>query len=1064
MMALRLQSWAAPAALVFLLGVLEAVGRLAIGDAVCLSLATVLAFIPSGAVAPGGWRRRAAEASLIPVGLVAVLVAGEVPRQMLLPLLIVAAAWASWAAAVRRMEWHRTALLTGFFGVAARFSVCVVMIQSDWVAAAAMLALSFVGPWAAARFDRTAGLLAGLFLAIAPTPESPAVIALAIGLVLLVGRVQTGRHAEADRFAGWFPLGGAAALVGLALARWGVPDLAFVFSDSSWVSWVGLALLLLVSLCLPPATAGACALLGLLLLGPAGWPVPEGGAVVLDSASPRARLRPGDGGPYMLDVALAGGERVGTGATVARIFVGGEEVGLRLGAQVPDWSPNSSAAQERGRPSADQLVLRPSSEPEAPWKHAGRVWLEVAADDRPVIELNTRIKREARVMVLIAGPSRPVAPRSVAADEWLWWAAALIALIQLIAGTWRASWSWLPWMILATGMLATRMSVEPLFLLVQRYGVDLALAAVTVAWIPVAVRWMSRGRAFFAAAVILVPIAVATALLTPPMWGDEPYHLALMESLVTDVDLDVVNNLADGGGATSRLVQETKTLLHSPGLALLLLPGFWIFGREGALALLGLAGAATLGLVVTRLQSWIKPQRRVVVIVGLLACLTYPLATFSSQVWPGVVGGLAVALCLILASRGRVGNMIAVVLAFLAAAVKTRLALVTFPIVCAGWWRQGRHRRVEGILLIVGAAVAALIVGWAAMGHPFGIFRRLSDLMPTDPGLALQAAAGLLFDVAGGLAWTAPLWLLALAAAPAMWKVGGPGERALFVGGAVTFVALLGSSEWYGGGSPPGRYLVPLLPAVLLALGLLLSKPSPRRRLVLVLLPPSAVSWWVLITRPHFSINQGDGGWWLTNSLSRGFSADARSLFPSFLCPTRATVVVPIALLGIAALLLWLTRSAGMARILSRVAPALWLVAAAGLVVTLDARLDGVVEAEAAQVRHSGGRPVPPRGTMGRLSYPNGWRLAAGNKLRVPLKVRSGDKVRLEGWVTPAESAASLVVGWQGAELGRVGVRGEFESLRVPDPAPVHGRQWLLIEGQSPPGTTVVIDRVVVER
>ncbi len=869
---------------------------------------------------------------------------------------------------------------------------------------------------------------------------------------------------ERDRFAGWLPLVGAACLAGLALARWGVPDPTLVFPGSSWVSWVGLAIVLLVSFRLPSGTAGACAVLGLLLLGPSLQPVPEGGAVVLDPANPKSFLRLGEGGAYLLDVAVAGGERVGTGATVARIHHGDQRVALRLGHQVPDWSTKSAVEAGRNRPLADRLVLRPPNEPGTDWMRAGRIVLDVEAGDRPVIERNPGIKQEARVMVLVAGPSGPVSPRSHGADRWLWWAAALVALLQLIAGTWRASWSWLPWMILAVGVTASRMSVEPLFLLAQRHGVDLAFAAVAVAWTPAAVRWMHRGRVTIAAAALLVPLAIATAYLTPPMWGDEPYHLAIMESLVEDGDLEVADNLVDGGGRTARLARETGTLLHSPALAFLLLPGFWVFGREGALLLLGLAGAATLGLVARRLKTWIEPQRRVVVFVGLLACVTYPLAVFSSQIWPGVIGALAVALCLVLAARGRVGNIVAVILAFLAAAVKTRLALVTFPIVCAGWWRQGRRWRSIGALLIVAAAVAALGVGWAAMGHPFGVFRRVPDLLPNDPGLAVRAAGGLLFDAAGGLAWTAPLWLLTLLAAPAMWRRGGPGEKALFVGGAATVVALLGSSEWYGGGSPPGRYLVPLLPAVLMSLGLLLSRPSPRRRLVLFLLPPSLVSWWALVTRPQFSINPGDGGWWLTNSLSRSFSADARSLFPSFLTPGRATVVVPVALLCIAALLWWFTRRSAPARILARLTTALWLVAATGLVVTLDSRLDTVVEAEAAQVRRVGGRPVPPRGTMSRSSYPNGWRLAAGNQLVVPLRVRSGAPVLLEGWVTPADGEAALQVGWDDGEGNELLVEGDFSGVRVPVATPETGRHRLKIECRAPAGTTVVIDRVVVDR
>jgi hypothetical protein len=149
---------------------------------------------------------------------------------------------------------------------------------------------------------------------------------------------------------------------------------------------------------------------------------------------------------------------------------------------------------------------------------------------------------------------------------------------------------------------------------------------------------------------------------------------------------------------------------------------------------------------------------------------------------------------------------------------------------------------------------------------------------------------------------------------------------------------------------------------------------------------------------------------------------------------------------------------------LARLAPALWLVAAAGLVGTLDLRLDGVVDAEAAQVRRSGGRPVPPTGTMARSTHPNGWRIAPGNSIRIPLRLREGQTIRITGWVTPAAGEATLLVGWQGSEAVPVAVTGAFDEIRLPLRAPAGGRHWLTIGCRASPGRTVVVDRVIAER
>ena len=98
--------------------------------------------------------------------------------------------------------------------------------------------------------------------------------------------------------------------------------------------------------------------------------------------------------------------------------------------------------------------------------------------------------------------------------------------------------------------------------------------------------------------------------------------------------------------------------------------------------------------------------------------------------------------------------------------------------------------------------------------------------MPESPRRALTVLGGLIFDPAGGLAFAAPLLLLALAGAVTLWRRGGNGERALLVGGVATVLALLHSHEWYGGGCPPGRYLVPLLPVFALAGAMLLANGS----------------------------------------------------------------------------------------------------------------------------------------------------------------------------------------------------------------------------------------------
>jgi hypothetical protein len=394
--------------------------------------------------------------------------------------------------------------------------------------------------------------------------------------------------------------------------------------------------------------------------------------------------------------------------------------------------------------------------------------------------------------------------------------------------------------------------------------------------------------------------------------------------------------------------------------------------------------------------------------------------------------------------------------------VKTRLALLTFPVLAAIWLRRNK---VLGAALMVGAVAAVTAVGWLVMGHPFGPYRRLHHLLPTDPALAVRAAAGLVFDAAGGLVFTAPLWVAFGAGAVMLWRRGGAGERALVAGCGLTVAALLSSSEWYGGGAPPARYLVAMLPAFVLAGGMVLQRPSRWRRLLLILVPPSVVAWWVLITRPHLSINPGDGGYWLADALSRRFAADAGDFFPSFLVPGTATVAVPLAIVAVVGLAVWsAVRSPRVGAVLRRSWIAAWLVASAALVAALATAPDGVVEVEAPQVRRSGGSPVPPEGTVSRSSYRRGWRLDDGDRVAVPLRLRTGSGVVLEGWLLgTAQRRSDLVVRWDDEPATVLRWRGGDPPERVVLPAPPDaGRHILEISFFSPPEGAVVLDRVVV--
>ena len=753
----------------------------------------------------------------------------------------------------------------------------------------------------------------------------------------------------------------------------------------------------------------------------------------------------GTGGDYVVDLDVENNEALAEDAPLAVLrFAGNDHLILTGSAdQGTVWRPQGLGAGTR-------------------WRAYARSHFTVPEGERPVLFRHPEIPGKVIVRVETIGAVRATPPRDWMLPSWLLAAAAAVAVIEIASGTWRSGVSVLPWLLLVLGSLVARSSVEPLRILGERFAVDLALAALLAAWLPAARVWLLRRRVFVTVAAVLVPLALATPHLTPPLYGDEPFHLVVMESLAGDRDLDIADDLDLEDHPQNQLYAPGQPLFHSPALGMLLLPGYVVAGRAGALVLLALMGAALAVLIARRSRDLGLHEASVGVLVLVLA-MTYPVATFSTQVWPELPGALAVAALLVLAARSRGGRWLALAVAVVAAAVKTRLGLLTLPIAAAAWLRR---RPLRGLVALVLASGAALAVGWLTMGHPFGPYRRLHHLIPTDPALALRVVGGLVFDAAGGLAFTAPLLVAALAGVALLWRRGGPGERAMLVGCGLTVTALLHSTEWYGGGAPPARYLVPMLPAFALAGGLVLARPLRWRRLLPVLLPPSIVAWWVLVTRPHVSVNPGDGGYWLADALSRRFAADGRGFFPSFLVIDAATLLVPAVMVVLVLLAVWIAkRRGGAAAVLGRGWIAMWLVAAAALVLSLDMRPDGVVEAEAPQVRKSGGSPVPRAGTVARYSHRCGWRLDDGDHVTVPLNLCDGAGVVLEGWLLgTAQKAAQLELGWDGQEPFMVPWSGEgaTERLWIPSP-PGGGRHRLSITLHSPPYGAVVLDRLVVE-
>ncbi len=342
--------------------------------------------------------------------------------------------------------------------------------------------------------------------------------------------------------------------------------------------------------------------------------------------------------------------------------------------------------------------------------------------------------------------------------------------------------------------------------------------------------------------------------------ADEPQYLLTALSLAADGDLDIADELAAEDWRAfheAPLPEQTRVLPdgrrispHDPLLPLLLAPGMGLAGWVGAkltLALMaGLLAALLVWTAVTRFG--VRPPVAAVC-VGVFA-LSAPLAVYGTQVYPELPAALAVTVA-IAALTGRLDRA---GLWTLAAAVVALpwLALKHAPVAAAlaavGLARLVRSDRWGSAAGLAGGLAAAGIVflavhqvawtGWTpyASGDHFvasGEFGAVG-FAPDYVGRS-RRVIGLLVDNTFGLAAWQPAWLLALPALGSLAHRRTPGTAALAAPLAAgwltaTFVALTMQGWWF-----PGRQVVAVLPAAVLAIAWAADRSGALLRPVVVL-------------------------------------------------------------------------------------------------------------------------------------------------------------------------------------------------------------------------------------
>ncbi len=378
----------------------------------------------------------------------------------------------------------------------------------------------------------------------------------------------------------------------------------------------------------------------------------------------------------------------------------------------------------------------------------------------------------------------------------------------------------------------------------------------------------------------------------------------------------------------------SKTLAYPLGESwaffALLGPGWLLAGRLGALAVLSLAGALTLGLF-CRLGLDLGYRARPVLAAGWLLGFSLPLLQLTQHVYPGALGALGVMTGLYWLHRledrlwrvmlGLAGMTVVLAL------VKMRLAPVSLGLAMAAlaalYLARPAWRRWLGLaaLGLLGLGLALFLAGW--LGAPG--FQPLTGKLHTYHDIhllpMLLSLPGMFLDQQFGLLAYAPWLLLGLAGAARF----GREQPRLFVlsliitGTAVVVLVLWRWVQWQGGFTPPGRFLAPLLPALALWSLPAWSRAGRLWRLLCASLGLASLCLaWVFTLLPQWRFHRRNGINNLLAWLDQATGSLPHRFWPSFnevSWPPLLPALPWLALLVVAALYLWRgPRSAAPAR------------------------------------------------------------------------------------------------------------------------------------------------------
>lgn len=353
-------------------------------------------------------------------------------------------------------------------------------------------------------------------------------------------------------------------------------------------------------------------------------------------------------------------------------------------------------------------------------------------------------------------------------------------------------------------------------------------------------------------AVVAVMLYGIRQHVSHPISGDEPHYLLMDYSLKVDGDLDLKNNYInqdyfryypaytpnhvsprnleqEGGGWYS---------FHGMGLPVLLFPGFLI--NERTMPILMMVAVSILVLLLTAFWCFkLTKHRGFSVLTALTLACCYFFNGLVGYLYPDLLIAAMVLGLLIIVTfyfDKRWAQFLYGSLLGLMVIVHPKTLALVLPFVAVGLYVHYRNTKtIPWFIILGGLPFAALF--FITLWRWYGTFNPAS-IYPTYLGVVspLKSIPASLFDSQRGLLVYNPVLILIFSGVVIWWKRSKQTLLTTLIIIAPAYMVTMCFSEWWGGYSPTGRYLMNYLPALMPALTYLLISISKWYERALVVL------------------------------------------------------------------------------------------------------------------------------------------------------------------------------------------------------------------------------------